>query len=45
MKQKTQKIVAVLTVLLMVIFASQNFSQVREHIPASEYAKYVGNFK
>ena len=45
MKQKTQKIVAVLTVLLMVIFASQSFSQVREHVSASEYAKYVGNLQ
>ena len=45
MKQTTQKFVAVLTVLFMVAFTSQSYSQLREHVPSSEYAKYVGNLQ
>ena len=45
MKQNSQKIVSVLTLVLMVAFVSQSFSQLREHIPASEYAMYVGNLQ
>lgn len=45
MKQSSQKIVVVLTVLLMVVFTSQSFSQIREHISSEEYAMYVGNLQ
>ncbi len=45
MRQTSQKFVVVLTVLLMVAFTSQSFSQIKEHITAEEYAKYVGNLQ
>ena len=45
MKQKSQKIVAVLTVLLMITLTSQSFSQLRENLTSSEYDKYVGNLQ
>ena len=45
MRQTSQKFVVVLTVLLMVAFTSQSFSQIREHISSEAYAKYVGNLQ
>ncbi len=45
MRQTSQKIVVVLTVLLMVAFTSQSFSQIRDHISSEAYAKYVGNLQ
>ena len=45
MRQTSQKIVAVLTVLLMVTFTSQSFSQIRDHVSSETYARYVGNLQ
>ena len=45
MRQTSQKFVIVLTVLLMVAFTSQSFSQIKEHISSEAYAKYVGNLQ
>ena len=45
MRQTSQKFVVVLTVLLMVTFTSQSFSQIKEHISTEAYAKYVGNLQ
>ena len=45
MKQTSQKIAVILTVIAMFIFAEQNFSQIRELTDSSKYSNYVGNLR
>ena len=45
MKRTSQNIVAVLTLVVMVAFTSQNYSQMKENISSAAYAKYVGNLQ
>ncbi len=45
MKQTSQKIAVMLTVIAMFIFADQNFSQIRELTDSSKYSNYVGNLR
>jgi len=45
MKQTSQKFVVVLTVLLMVVFTSQSFSQIKEEVSAKQYSNMVANLQ
>ena len=45
MKQISNKLATVLTVILIVVFTNQSFSQLREHVSSTEYTKYVGNLQ
>jgi hypothetical protein len=45
MKQTSQKFVVALTVLLMVAFTSQSFSQIKDRMSAKQYANAVANLQ